>query len=98
MFRRLQSCSNAATAAAVRITTRAVPFFVLSKISFCLGRRNRNQGSECSGLTLSSMAAGAVSGSSEGCQRVEELLALAGEKTIGGKACDRSHGARKLIA
>ena len=32
-FRRLQSCSNAATAAAVRITTRAVTFFVLSKIS-----------------------------------------------------------------
>jgi hypothetical protein len=43
------------------------------------------------------MALGAVGGGSEGCQRVEELLALSGEDTIGGKACDRSHGARKLI-
>ena len=43
------------------------------------------------------MAVGSVSGRSESCQRAEELLALAGEKTIGGEACDGSHSARKLI-
>src|ERR1700679_3254843 len=28
---------------------------------------------------------------------MEEKFALAGEEAIGGKACDRSHGARKFI-
>src|ERR1700681_2108271 len=44
-FRRFQSCSNALTAAAVRITTRAVPFFVLSKSSCLRSKSTRSHSS-----------------------------------------------------